>query len=143
MSTTIRPEISKKKIDWMERHRYYELKHFCLQYPIWKKAAAGLLNKINTTQLPRIAKSYGYIPDPVQKTAMAREAYLRRIRMIEDSAFEADEALHRYILLGVTLGLSYPKLSAQYDIPAGKDYYYKAYRRFFTILNKKQLCLWT
>ena len=22
---------------WIERHRYYELKHFCLQYPIWKK----------------------------------------------------------------------------------------------------------
>ena len=38
MGTTIRPELSEKNPYWIERHRYYELKHFCLQYPIWKKA---------------------------------------------------------------------------------------------------------
>lgn len=32
MATTIRPEVSKKSKYWIERHRYYELKHFCLQY---------------------------------------------------------------------------------------------------------------
>lgn len=36
MGTTIRPELSEKNPYWIERHRYYELKHFCLQYPIWK-----------------------------------------------------------------------------------------------------------
>ena len=39
MSTVIRPELSKSSKYWIDRHRYYELKHFCLQYPIWKKAA--------------------------------------------------------------------------------------------------------
>lgn len=38
MSTTIHPELSKKNTYWIEKHRYYELKHFCLQYPIWKEA---------------------------------------------------------------------------------------------------------
>ena len=42
MGTTIRPELSEKNPYWIERHRYYELKHFCLQYPIWKKAYAAL-----------------------------------------------------------------------------------------------------
>ena len=42
MGTTIRPELSEKNPYWIERHRYYELKHFCLQYPIWKKASAPL-----------------------------------------------------------------------------------------------------
>lgn len=37
MSTAIRPELSKSSKYWIDRHRYYELKHFCLQYPIWKK----------------------------------------------------------------------------------------------------------
>lgn len=32
MSTTIRPEVSEKNQYWIEKHRYYELKHFCLQY---------------------------------------------------------------------------------------------------------------
>lgn len=37
MGTNIRPELSNKSPYWIERHRYYELKHFCLQYPIWKR----------------------------------------------------------------------------------------------------------
>jgi hypothetical protein len=30
MGTTIRPELSEKNPYWIERHRYYELKHFLL-----------------------------------------------------------------------------------------------------------------
>lgn len=38
MSKSLRhPELSEKNPYWIERHRYYELKHFCLQYPLWKK----------------------------------------------------------------------------------------------------------
>ena len=42
MATTIRPELSEKNPYWIEKHRYYELKHFCLQYPIWRKAYVSL-----------------------------------------------------------------------------------------------------
>lgn len=28
MSTTIRPELSEKNQYWIDKHRYYELKHF-------------------------------------------------------------------------------------------------------------------
>ena len=42
MGTTIRPELSEKNPYWIEKHRYYELKHFCLQYPIWRKAYSVL-----------------------------------------------------------------------------------------------------
>lgn len=31
MSTTIRPELSEKNQYWLDKHRYYELKHFCLK----------------------------------------------------------------------------------------------------------------
>lgn len=34
MGTTLRAELSEKNPYWIEKHRYYELKHFCLQYPI-------------------------------------------------------------------------------------------------------------
>ena len=37
MSTVIRPELSKNNEYWIPRQRFYELKHFCLQYPSWKK----------------------------------------------------------------------------------------------------------
>ena len=32
MGTTLRAELSEKNPYWIEKHRYYELKHFCLQY---------------------------------------------------------------------------------------------------------------
>ena len=42
MGTTLRAELSEKNPYWIEKHRYYELKHFCLQYPIWNKAYSAL-----------------------------------------------------------------------------------------------------
>ena len=53
MGTTLRAELSEKNPYWIEKHRYYELKHFCLQYPIWKKAYTAL-DGTNTN--PELAK---------------------------------------------------------------------------------------
>ena len=33
----VKPELSKRNPYKLDKHRYYELKHFCLQYPDWKK----------------------------------------------------------------------------------------------------------
>ena len=38
MPTEIRPELSKKNKYWIPKHRYYELKHFVMQYPQWVEA---------------------------------------------------------------------------------------------------------
>lgn len=35
MGTNIRSNLSRKNRYWISRHRYYELKHFCLQYSEW------------------------------------------------------------------------------------------------------------
>ena len=43
MGTNIRPEISKKNQYWISKPRYYELRHFCLQYPNWRKAYSELV----------------------------------------------------------------------------------------------------
>ena len=37
MSTLIRPEITTKSEYYLPKHRFYELKHFVMQYPLWKK----------------------------------------------------------------------------------------------------------
>ena len=44
MGTTVRPELSKKNRYWISKARYYELKHFCLQYPGWRKAYSELID---------------------------------------------------------------------------------------------------
>ena len=136
MGTTIRPELSEKNPYWIERHRYYELKHFCLQYPIWKKtyeSMNGLLGR------PADLASFGkmkHISNPTERIAIMKAYYSERMDMIRKAAEKANGDLAEYIVRGVTEGLSYDVLKIKMDIPCCKDVYYESYRKFFWILNK-------
>lgn len=37
MSSIMRSELSEKNPYYLPKHRFLELKHFCMQYPEWKK----------------------------------------------------------------------------------------------------------
>lgn len=135
MATVIRPELSEKNEHWVEKHRYYELKHFCLQYPIWKKEYAALngLSKRPSELVPiKVPNSIG---DPTAKCAEAKSYYSDRIKMVESVAHETDADLSSYILKAVTESISYEHLKTRLDIPCSRDTYYKLYRRFFWLLN--------
>ena len=136
MATVIRPEISEKNKYWIDKHRHYELKHFCLQYPEWKKAYVEFSDvSIPLSMTERIPTSN--IPgDPTAKRAMLRAYYSDKIKLIEKVALETDIYLHNYILRAVTEGLSFTYLKTRLDIPCGKDMYYDRYRRFFWLLSK-------
>ena len=139
MATSIRPELSEKNSYWLEKHRYYELKHFCLQYPVWKKAYSSLdgfsKRPIDLAVLFK-TNSFG---DPTARCAEAKLYYSDRIEMVERTAKETDRELCQYILKGVTEGVSYTYLKARLEIPCCKDVYYNLYRRYFWILNKIRL----
>lgn len=138
MSTTIRPELSTRSKYWIEKHRYYELKHFCLQYPLWRKARAGLdgWSKMQINSIP-ISRT-NLINNPTEKCAEARMFYSDRMQMVEQTAQETDDILSNYILKAVTEGISYECLKARLDIPCCKDTYYNLYRRFFWLLNAER-----
>ena len=136
MTTVIRPTISERNKYWIDIHRHYELKHFCLQYPLWKKAyknfndsnmSLSMINDIPTNSMPG---------DPTAKRAMMKAYYSERIALVERIAKETDRYLWFYILKGVTENLSYVHLKAKLDIPCGRDMYYDRYRRFFWLLSE-------
>ena len=134
MATRIRPKISEKNKYWIDKHRHYELKHFCLQYPEWKKAyltngnlAAAPIERTPSTNVPG---------DPTAKRAIKNTYYRERIELIEKTAMEADSALCDYILKAVTEELSYTYLKSKLKIPCGRDMYYDRYRRFFWLLSE-------
>lgn len=138
MATVIRPEISEKNKYWIDKHRYYELKHFCLQYREWKKSYiscndsiifASQIERVPTTNIPS---------DLTSKYAVKRAYYAERIKLVEEAAMEADEFLYSYILKAVTEGLSYTYLKSKLDIPCGRDMYYDRYRRFFWLLSNSR-----
>lgn len=134
MATIIRPELSEKNKYWVSKHRHYELKHFCLQYPSWKKASVNT-SFISATKFDAV-RSDNTRSDPTANVAIRRNDILSKIELIEDAVMETDQDLHEYILKAVTEGLSYTQLKSRLDIPCSRDTYYDRYRRFFWILDK-------
>lgn len=138
MGTVIRPELSEKNKYFIEKHRYYELKHFCLQYPIWKKAYAGLDGLSRRPADLAILSKANTISDPTAKCAEAKLFYSERMDMIERVSVDAAADLANYILRAVTEELSYDHLKTSLEIPCCRDVYYILYRRFFWLLNKER-----
>ena len=138
MSTVVRPELSARNRYWIEKHRYYELKHFCLQYPTWKKARYALdgFEKMPANFAP-VSKT-NIISNPTEKCVEARLFYSNRIDMVEKIAKETDDCLYDYILKAVTEGISYDSLRIRLDIPCCKEAYYNLYRRFFWLLSMER-----
>lgn len=132
----VRSEVSENNKYWIDKHRYYELMHFCLQYQIWRKAYYSLDGYSKALDSEPVAG--GDLGNPTARCAEARYSFYKRMSIIEEAASETDVSLKDYILKGVTEGLSYDILKARYNIPCCKDVYYDLYRKFFWILSKKR-----
>ena len=136
MTTVIRATISEKNKYYIDKHRYYELKHFCLQYNEWKKAYSNCNESIIfAAQIDRMPNCVSH-SDLTAKYAIKKAYYSERIKLVEEIAREADPYLWNYILRAVTEGLSYTYLKTRLEIPCGRDMYYDRYRRFFWLLSE-------
>lgn len=136
MATVIRPEISIKNEHYISKHRYYELKHLCLQYSDWKKTYADYSELYASSAMFERQRGQLAHTDITSRYAIKKAEIKEKIDLIERIAREADPDLHRYILKAVTEGLSYTYLKTKLDIPCGRDMYYARYRRFFWLLNE-------
>ena len=130
MGTVIRAKISKSNEYYISKHRYYELKHFCLQYNEWKKEL-GRLNWFGEKGDGRSSD----VAKPVEWMVERRDEYLKKVEMVEQAAIEADSDIYKYLLKGVTEGLSYGCLRAD-GLVCSRDYYYHQYRHFFYCLSR-------
>lgn len=119
-------EVNEQKY-WIDRHKYYELKHLCLQYPIFKEKYEECFKEEPATkeQLLDHIKLIKY--------------YFSFIDIIKSAAYKTSNELFSYILLGVTEGLSYEGLVSKFQMKCDKDTYYDLYRRFFWILDKERM----
>lgn len=135
--TREKPELSKKSPYYIPKHRYYELKHFCMQYSGWKKE----LNRIDawgTTQNDISGVIKGSPPEsPTERVALARVYYSRCIDILDGCIEQLDRALAPYIMKGVTEGVGYDILRNQ-GCPCCRESYYEYYRYFFWLLSKER-----
>ena len=138
MGTSIRSELSRRNPYWIGKHRYYELKHFCLQYPIWQKAYFALDGLSKRPDDLNLYFKRNEIGDPTARCGLSMAYFSAKIEMVKSTAEKTDPELSDYILKGVTEGLSYDILKARLDIPCSKDTYYDRYRLFFWLLDKER-----
>ena len=135
MTTVIRPSISTKNKYWIDKHRHYELKHFCLQYPTWKKTYAAIVELSASSSRIGSVSSGNNPSDITAKCALKKVFYGEKIKLVEQAAMDADRDLWYYILKAVTEGYSYTYLQTKLNIPCSRDTYYDRYRRFFWLLS--------
>lgn len=138
MSTVIRPELSKRNEFYISRHRYYELKHYCLQYKEWEKAVKALDDAlgIKSNWLKDIS-SNGSSNNPIDKLTTNKNYYLTKMEEISKLADKTNSKIGYFILKGVTEGYTYEYLAA-HGLLVSRSEYYESYRKFFWLLDKKR-----
>lgn len=136
-----KPEVSKKSNYYIPKHRYYELKHFCLQFKDWKRYLADYEGRYpNQLMLHSVFENKLHCSDPTAYEVERRAYFNSLINTVNKACTIAcedeSESIRDCLFEGVTEGLSYDILLARYNIPCGREYYYKVYRRFFWVLDQ-------
>ena len=130
----LKPELSNKNKYWIPKHRYYELKHYCLQYPHWKELYGRL--ELKLTEHSEVKSSTP--GKPVERIALIRAEVKKAMELVERCAKDAFPELYFSLLLGVTEGRTYEQLQASVQIPCSREMYYDRYRKFFYILSQRR-----
>ena len=137
MATSIVPELSKKSKYYISKHRYYELKHFCLQYPEWQKELTELRERSVRTTSMIFQKREKHVEDTVSEIAIRIFSLDEKSKKVVQCCHEADPQLWSYIFKAVTEGRPYIYLATVLGMPCCKDTYYDRYRKFFYILSQE------
>ena len=136
MSTKIRPETSKKTEYWIPKHRYYELKHFVMQYDDWKEAlkeSESSLVSPAPTDSDKVQN--GAVSDPTGDKAALSIIFRRNIEMVDLAAMNVSGGpLGFRIVRNIIEEKSFNECTDGRLV--SRDEYYKAYRKFFWLLDK-------
>lgn len=143
MSTKTRPELSEKNRFWIPKERYYELKHFCLQYNDWCAKIAELDGMARHSPGIDIPRNGGKVADPTGWAAEARAKYCCLCTMVKEAAWAAvnegdlvcQQRYHNALMTAVSEGLSYEQIVALGLYDCSRSEWYKTYRKFFWCLN--------
>ena len=132
----IKAELSRKNEFYLPRHRYYELKHFCFQYPDWVRIYNSLTGLSSRPSDMRVNERANGHSDPTAKIAEKKVELSEKMEMIHTVAKNIAPDIYIPLIKGVTEKLNYEQLRMNYDILCSRDAYYKYYRQFFWALDK-------
>lgn len=116
MATKIRSKLSKKNRYWIPPERYYELKHFCLQYPDWKREYLAVDPMAHEFEQGEKLSATNRVEDRTALCAERKIECSQNMVLIEECCEKADPDLARYIFKAVTSNLGYTYLKSRLDI---------------------------
>ncbi len=120
----------------ISRHRYRELKEFCLQYEEKKSELQQIYTSSSVS--PEVAVMGGIPGKPTEQKAMRASQLNGEIELIDNCIREAcgdDVGLIEQLKRNITLGVGYDGLGY---VPCGVRQFYKCRRKFFFILDKEK-----
>lgn len=121
---------------YVPKEEYLTVVHFCRQYPLWV-AELGIepdTSKGVSYDKERVQSSNQY--DPTSELAMRRERLSRKKQLVDDTARAVADAMGKWLVIGVTQGLTYYQLRLK-GMPCGKNMYSSLRQRFYFELSKK------
>lgn len=139
----------------ISKHRYRELKCFCLQYNEWRDLLKYQTNNIQGQELTGMPFTGG-ISDSTQSVATQRVEISSKCELVEQTMIQAITTLKRgntdkllydgdyqdlynHMIKEVTNeDVNYTYLDEIMNIPIGKDTFYKIRRYFFYLLDRKK-----
>lgn len=133
----MKSELSKRNQYYIHRHRYLELRHFCLQYKDWERALSHPIEAPGRP-LNGSVRVQNHVSDETSRVAVKRAEIGLYLQLVRDTCYEADAVIGKWILIGVTQGVSFDNLKLIHGIPCERDMYYDRYRKFFWLLDKKR-----
>ena len=115
----VREYIPKSDKYYLQSYRYLELKAYCRQYQSWKQG---------------LAQCYGFKANSFDSSPIRGSEHSDPT---ERAVELADETLAPYVLLNVTQGLSFDRMTAQgRRPPCGINQFYEARQKFFWELDQ-------
>ena len=128
----MRSEVSIKNEYWIPKFRYLELKNWVRQYQDWTKQ----LNEATflKSKIARVGKSSNF-SDPTAGLAMKLEKPAKSKRLVDDICKEVYPNNPLLLRTCLTCGFSYDSFG---DMPVSRSEWYKMYRKFFYILDKRR-----
>ncbi len=117
----------------ISKHKYRELKNFCLQYreKIAERNSYYGISAVQITGMPKGASK----DDATFNKVMRASKLSDDIELLEQTARAADAALFQYIISNVADNIPYEQMN---NPPCGRRQFYEARRKFFYLLSQKR-----
>ena len=131
----VRKLSKKNKYDLPQTMRYAVI-YYARQYQEWEIERKAIENTSRAISFDGDRVMDSGDSDPTFTASARAEALADKMKIIEDTAREADSRIYYYLLMAVGYGWKFDRLKA-HGMPAERDLFYDRRRKFYYLLSKK------